>query len=243
MQTQSTAWHDFSKASLHQVRRLKELEPVLYDRKCCRWPYLEMPVYEVYRDCCNDEARHLLLKHGLRYDLTVMPPLLLGEECVKTMGHHHLSSGDRGAYPEIFEVLEGEAKFLLQEECSGKVVRTVLLTVMEGERVVVSGDQGHVMINASSRRLVTGNLLSCNCVQTYDQYMRRQGAAFYVLNGGTLVRNTRYPQVPKVEMLDEETPSFLASPSGLIETLLKDPDRLSFLNDFRTRLPEHTGPE
>jgi glucose-6-phosphate isomerase len=242
MLTQSTAWHDFSKASLHQVRRLKELEPVLYDRKCCRYPCLEMPVYEIYRDCCDDEAKRLLLKHGLRYDLTVMPPLLLGEEYVKTMGHYHLSNGDAGSHPEIFEVLEGEAKFILQEEHSGKVVKVILLTAKEGERIMVPGDQGHVMINVSSRRLVTGNLLSRNCIQTYDQYMKRQGAAFYVLNGGTLIRNTRYPQMPEDQRLDEETPSFLASPSSLIETFLKDPSRLSFLNDLSTRLLEHAGP-
>jgi glucose-6-phosphate isomerase len=240
--TQSTAWHDFSKASLHQVRRLKELEPVLYDRKYCRHPYLEMPVYEIYRDCCNNEAKRLLLRHDLRYDLTVMPPLLIGEEYVKTMGHYHLPNGSVGSHPEVFEVLEGEARFILQEEHSEKVVKVMLLTVKEGEKVVVPGDQGHVMINASSRRLVTGNLLSRNCIQTYDQYIKRRGAAFYVLNGGTCVRNTCYPEVPEVRLLDERTPSFLASPSSLIETFLKDSNRLSFLNDLSTRLSEHAGP-
>jgi len=241
MLTQSTAWHDFTKARLHQIRRLKELEPVLYDRRCCRHPYLEMPVYEIYRDCCNDEARRLLFEHNLRYDLTVMPPLLLGEEYVKTMGHHHLPNGSASPHPEVFEVLEGEARFILQEERLGKLVKVILLTVKEGEKIVVPGDRGHVMINASSRRLVTGNLLSLDCNQTYDQYIKRRGAAFYVLNSG-IVENARYSQLPEVQLLGGETPSSLAGPSGLIETFLKDPDQLSFMNHLSARLPEHTGP-
>jgi len=99
-----------------QVRRLRESESVLCDVRCLRRLDSNLPVYEVYRDCCDDEARGLLRKYGLRYDVAVVPPLLLGEKYVKTLGHYHLPVGEASAHPEIFEVLEGEAVFFFEAQ-------------------------------------------------------------------------------------------------------------------------------
>jgi len=218
-------------ARLRQVRRLRELESVLYDAKCLRHLDSNLPVYEVYRDCCDDEARDLLRKYGLRYDVTVIPPLLLGEEHVKTLGHYHLPFGEAGSHPEIFEVLEGEAMFLVEKQCGGDVADVSLLIAKEGEKVLVPPGRGHVMINASSRRLVVGQLISRDCVQTYDRYLERRGAAFYVLTGGRLVRNLNYSSAPGVRVLRAGTLPFLERGSGLVQIFLKDPDRLALLNE------------
>jgi oxalate decarboxylase/phosphoglucose isomerase-like protein (cupin superfamily) len=228
MLTQSTAWHDFSKASLHQVRRLKELEPVLYDRRYCRYPYLEMPVYEIYRDCCNDEAKRLLLKHDLRYDLTVMPPLLLGEEYVKTKGHDHL-----GGAPEIFEVLEGEACFLLERHESGKIVDVRLVRACKGDVVLVPSDCGHVMINPSSSRLVVGNVVSRDCVQTYERFRHQRGGAYFVLEGVKLIINQNCSTTPQIHVSRASSPGFVRMDLGLLSSFMSSPESFSFLHDSR----------
>ena len=216
-------------SDLH-VRRLKELKPVLYDRRYCRIPYLEVPVYEIHRNCCNDEARQHLLSHGLRYDVTIMPPLLLGEEYVKTFGHCHLPHGEEGSPPEIFEVLEGEALFLAQKERFGKIEQVFLWTVKEGERILMPPEYGHVMINASSKQLVVGNLISQNCVQMYDPYTRRRGAAFYVLTEMRLVKNPRYPEALEIQTSKVDTHPILESQLDLVETFMTNPDQLRFMN-------------
>jgi len=218
-------------SDLH-VRRLSELKPVLYDRSYCRIPYLEVPVYEIHRNCCDDEARQHLLSHGLRYDVTIMPPLLLGEEYVKTFGHYHQPHGEEGSPPEIFEVLEGEALFLAQKERFGKTAQVFLWTVKEGERILMSSDYGHVMINASGRQLVVGNLIAQNCVQMYDPYIRRRGAAFYVLTGMRLVKNPRYPEAREIQTAKVDAHPILESGPSLVETFMKNPDQLRFLNHW-----------
>ena len=226
-------WREDSlaQARLCQVRRLKDLESVLYDMKCLQHLDLNLPVYEIYRDCCDDEARELLWKHNLRHDVTVMPPLLLGEEFVKTLGHYHLPFGEAGSHAEIFEVLEGEAEFLVQKQCGEEVDDVTLLIAREGEKVLVPPGRGHVMINASPRRLVVRHLVSRSCVETSDQYVKRRGAAFYVLTKGRLVSNLSYSSVPEVRALRTETPPFLERESGLVEIFLKDPNRLALLNE------------
>jgi len=224
--TQRTAWHDFSKASLHQVRRLKELEPVLYDRSYCRPPYLEMPVYEIYRNCCDSEAKHLLLRHGLRYDVTVMPPLLLGEEYVKTMGHSH-------PYPEIFEVLEGEAWFLIQRKRLKEIDQVVLLVAREGDRILIPPNWGHVIINASSRRLIVGNLISQDCIENRNEYTTKRGAAFYVLPSARLVRNPRCSRMTDIRILKADAAISLENEPSLLASLLQEPNKLKSLSDSR----------
>jgi len=188
-------------------------------------------VYETYRDCSGEGERDLLRRHGLRYDVTVIPSLLLGEEYAKTLGHYHLPLGEAGSHPEIFEVLEGEAMFLVEKQSSGDVVDVALLIAREGEKVLVPPGRGHVMINASSRRLVVGQLISRDCVQTYDQYVKRRGAAFYVLTGGRVVRNANYSSAPEVRVLRAGKLPFLDRSSGLVQTFLKDPSRLALLNE------------
>ena len=218
-------------AGLRQVRRLEELESVLYDMGCLRHLGSDLPVYEVYRDCCDDGARDLLRKHGLRYDVTVIPPLLLGEEYVKTLGHYHLPVGEVSAHPEIFEVLEGEAVFLVQKQSGEEVVDVSLLYAKEGEKVLVPPGRGHIVINASSRRLVVGCLISRSCVRAYDPYVTKRGAAFYLLTGGRLVRNPNYSSAPEVRVLRGEHLPFLERGSGLVQMFLKDPSRLALLNE------------
>jgi oxalate decarboxylase/phosphoglucose isomerase-like protein (cupin superfamily) len=230
MLTQSTTWHDFSKASLHQVRRLKELEPVLYDRKYCRHPYLEMPVYEIYRDCCNNEAKRLLLKHNLRYDLTVMPPLLLGEEYVKTIGHHHLPDGDAGCHPEVLHVLEGEARFLLQRYQSEELIDVSLIVAQSGDTVLIPPGCGHVMINASSGRLTVENIVSRSCVQTYKGFIDRKGAAYFLLKGDKLIGNKNCPFLPGVRLVKCGTIDFVKE-STLAASFLRNPETFRFLSE------------
>jgi len=218
-------------AGPRQVRRLRELVPVLYDASCLRHLDSDLPVYETYRDCCDDGAKDLLRKYGLRYDVTVIPPLLLGEEYVKTLGHCHLPVGEAGSHPEVFEVLDGEAVFFVQKQLGGEVDDVSLLFAKVGDKVLIPPGRGHVLINASMRRFVVGHLISRSSVEAHDPYVERRGAAFYVLTGGRLVRNLNYSSVPDVRVSRAETSPLLESGLGLVQAFLRDQSRLALLNE------------
>ena len=82
------------------IRYLDDMREVLYDKKWAKKaPNLEL--YYMYRG--------LKKKNGLRYDITLISPQMLGKEFVKTKGHEHLNLG------EVYIVLEGEAIFLIQK--------------------------------------------------------------------------------------------------------------------------------
>jgi glucose-6-phosphate isomerase len=209
-----------------QVVRFRDLEPVLYDSKYCRKNnQSEMPVYVIYHDWCEGVEGETLRKHGLSYDVTVMPPSLLGEEYVKTIGHQHLRHEDRDC-AEIFEVLEGEAHLLVQEQHEGRVDDLSLVVVKKGEKALIPPERGHVVINASSRNLFAGSLFSRTCADSCDEFVSNGGAALYVLTKGRLVKNPRYSWVPEVRVMRVETSPFLEREVSLVQELIRDPDKL-----------------
>ena len=55
-------------------------------------------------------------KMGIRYDLTVFRPGLIGKEFCKSIGHFHAKKpGTNVAFPEVYEVVHGRALFLIQK--------------------------------------------------------------------------------------------------------------------------------
>jgi len=212
------------------VRRLKDLEPVLYDASVCRDLGPELPLYTIYRTLwTNDKERGVLERHGLRYDVTDMPSLVLGEEHVKTFGHEHLDSG-AWSHPELFEILEGEARFLLQRYHGEEVVDVLVVVAREGDVVLVPPRCGHVMINASPNRLIVGNLISRYCVQTYRRFIERRGGAYYLLKGGRLVRNENYLSLPEARTISAENSDFAEKGLGLLASFARRPELFRFLN-------------
>lgn len=211
-------------------RRFKELVPVLYDPASCRDIHPEQPVYEVYRGLCGEDDRQMLLERGLRYDVTIMPPMMLGEEYVKTLGHDHLPYAEDWGPPEVFEILEGEARFLIQKYQGREIVDVSLVKAKTGDKVLVPPNCGHVMINAFSRRLVVGNLISRFCLQTYRRFVEQRGAAYYLLKSNRLVRNLSYTSAPDVRTLDSDVLPLVDQHSGLLSSFLSNQERFAFLN-------------
>ena len=220
------------------ARRLKDLIPVLYDAASCRHIDPELPVYEVYRDLCSREERNILLKHGLRYDVTIMPPLTLGEEYVKTLGHKHQPWGEGRSDPEVFEVLDGEGRFLIQRYQEEEIVDVSLVEAQTGDKVLVPPNCGHIIINASSSRLVTGNLISRFCLQTYRPFIERKGGAYYLLEGGRVVRNENYSSPPELRSVKADSFGLFEKELGLVASFTNKPELFSFLNN-QIDLPQY----
>jgi len=87
------------------IRHIKDLESVLYDKEWFQRENPDFGAYYMYRDIKRE--------NGLRYDETVIPFRMFGEEFPKTKGHYHPKQ-----YGEIYTVLEGKALYLLQKKRS-----------------------------------------------------------------------------------------------------------------------------
>jgi glucose-6-phosphate isomerase len=207
-----------------RARTIDEIRGVLMDPSCeCR-----EPLYFMYRDLSKTpEDGRWLREQGIRYDVTVIPARTLCGEYVKTKGHHHPVNGKGVPYPEIYEVLEGEAHYLLQTR-SAEDVR--LVRAGQGDRVLIPPGFGHVTINPGATTLVMANIVSTLFESDYSVYENLRGAAYFELRGGRLVKNPYYPRAAGIRSMKAPGQKGTGSlPAGPLYDLIGT-DTLGFLN-------------
>ncbi len=178
------------------VRTTEEMRSVLASPACER----SGPLYYMYRDLAkSDEDWSWLHRQELRYDITVIPPRDLCGEWVKTKGHYHPRNPAGTGYPEIYEVIEGEARYLLQSRSLDDVV---MVSAGAGDLVIIPPDYGHISINPSSdATLVMANIVSTAFESEYEEYEKYHGAAYYAMSDGTVQKNSSYPSLPPLRYI------------------------------------------
>ena len=223
-----------------EVRTLKEMEEVLFNKRFLANASMDMELYYMFRDVSKNEAdANKIAKLGLRYDITIIPPNNLGVEFVKTVGHYHpCPAGSKRTYPEVYEVLEGEAHYLLQKrEGEGrgieKITDVIVVKAKKGDKVIAPPDYGHVTINPSESTLKMANWVARTFSSIYEPIKQRKGAAYFELTYGEFIKNDTYEDVPDIRFLQpEETwpkDLELGKEDAAMYDLLREPEKLEFL--------------
>jgi len=209
-------------------RTLKEMRDVLYDE------HLETRdsdiAYYVFRKVASIQDLPLFDRLGLRYDLTVLPPGNWGGEYPKTFGHLHERALTSAS--EVFEVVRGEAHFLIQNTVERGEVE--IIEAGEGGKLVIPRDCLHLIINPTDQLLVTSNLVHDAAVPNYEYARRMRGAACYELHGRRFVNNSNYPEQYHVTFSDVNSWKWgeeiaLRSQQSIYDLLVEKPEFLSFL--------------
>ena len=153
------------------VRKLEELRGMLFDTEWEKTaPNLDL--YYMYR--------MLDKKDGLRYDITIIPPNMLGSEFVKTKGHNHA-----GFYGEVYIVLEGEGFYLFQKGDENKIDDVCVVKAKKGESVVIPAGYGHVTINPSNNKeLKMANWVKEEDKGNFSLFEKNHGACYYYTKNG-----------------------------------------------------------
>jgi len=174
----------------------------------------------MYRDVAKTGPdRTWLHSHAIRYDITIIPPANLGGEYVKTKGYYHPENPSGTGYPELYELVQGVALFLLQKKTLDHIV---LVKATKGDIVLIPPGYGHVTINPSKdETLIMANLVSTAFESEYTFYETMHGAAYYELIDHTLVRNPHYPDIPRVqEIINSPSPLPVLGTAGSLYDIL-----------------------
>lgn len=197
-------------------------------------------LYYMYRDICRQADKELIEARGLRYDITVIKPGLIGGEFIKTAGHYHPEKGKSGAtYPEIYEVVHGTAFYLLQELIPGaeKVSRAVFVAAEAGDRVFIPPNYGHVTINPGREYLVMANWVAAGFSSVYAPFRKQGGAAYYLIPHGDtdteFIPNRRYSPLPPLEIWRPvEAPELnIYRNRSFYDAFLLNPDKFNYLTE------------
>lgn len=145
---------------VYQVRKLKDMDDVLYDQEWAKTADPDLVLYEM--------AHETKIKNNMRYDITIIPAKLLGKEFVKTKGHSHPEK-------EEYQVLEGEAIFLLQKDNQAKAIKA-----KKDDKIIIPSNWGHVTINPSkTKTLKLANWIKKDSQGDYSEFVKKQGACYY----------------------------------------------------------------
>jgi glucose-6-phosphate isomerase len=164
-----------------EIRYLKDLKKVLFDRNFLKKSE-NFPLYYIFRG--------LKEKGGLRYDITIIPPNILGKEFVKTKGHFHC-----GNFGELYKVSAGEGIFLIQKR---NLRDAYFVKAKKGDFVKIPPGYGHTTINPSKKTLKIANWISKNCQSDYRSIEKMGGFCYYYTIDGW-VKNKNYKRIPKLK--------------------------------------------
>ncbi|WMW22043.1 glucose-6-phosphate isomerase family protein [Methanolobus mangrovi] len=183
------------------IRMLHDMDEVVYNQEWLR-SQENIELYYMYRDLSRNESDHKkIVEHGLRYDITIIPPAMLGDEYVKTAGHYHPPvPGQDLSYAELYQVLEGEATYLLQKAEGDRVVDVIVCEAKAGDLALVPPGYGHITINTSGKRLKMANWVCRDFASLYDPIKKLFGGAYYLLTGG-FEKNPDYGEVPDIRFI------------------------------------------
>lgn len=204
------------------IRFLYDIKKVVYDKKWLKTaPNLEL--YYMYRG--------LKKKNELRYDITVIPAQMLGKEFIKTKGHEHINN-----YPELYEVLEGKAIFLMQKRKENSIQDVYAITAKKGKVIIVPSGYGHITINSIKKALKIGNWIYEKCKNDYSPIEKRKGFCYFYTKTGW-IKNKSYKKIPKLHFEKPLNPVRKARIFKALEALKfsngvkKLPKDLSFLKE------------
>lgn len=212
------------------VRRLAEMRDVVADRIGHHGRRVE---YRMLNGVRRAEDAHLE-DLPLRYELTAMIGRPIGWETAKTLGHVHVRpDGLAIGYPEVVEVLHGEAGFLVQDLVEGsdgpQSRQAWLVRARPGEWVILPPDLAHVTIDLGAGPLVFSDVIDRRARGIYGGVANARGFAWYVGADGTLRPNPTYARPPRVEEVSAVEWSGTA-PAPLYQYWRDDPSRLGWLS-------------
>ena len=226
---------------LYGTRSADQIRKVLLDPDC------ELPeiIYLMLRDLGRKDTPDLKESAGLRYDISIFRGTPFGREFMKTSGHYHpIIPGSDTAWPEVYEVLNGKALYLLQavddielgpEEVTVK--DCLIVEGVPGDKVIMPPNYGHVTINTLTEPMAMSNWVSSRFSSVYGKVEAARGFAYYYLHGDgnpRWIKNPAYakPLPPLRKAVVREVPELgLTRATPLYNAAVADPDKFMWLND------------
>ena len=200
------------------VRTFKDMLPVLMEE-----PDKDAEAYYMYRE---------VYKVGnLRYDITLIPQWKLKSEFAKTYGHCHPQAEKGLTYPEVYQVLDGEAIFILQKELRDGSYSVSAVEAKKGEVLLIPPNFCHATINSGKEPLLLANVVSGAFTSDYSAYKKNHGAAYYYTGEKIFKQNPSY-MITKNERVKaaEINLRYGFQCRDLLSEFYTSPDKFVFLN-------------
>ncbi|MBI5223820.1 hypothetical protein HY990_05355 [Candidatus Micrarchaeota archaeon] len=204
------------------TRKVRDMEELLYEPETDA----EKILYYMYRGVYQ--------KSEIRYDITILKPEAKARENTKTHGHYHPKNAAGWEYPEVYQVLDGEAVFLFQKS-GPKGYEVAVVDAKKGDAIIIPPGYGHVSINAGKKDLILANLVSPEFQSDYSEYVNKKGGAIYYLCG-EIIENPNY-KIENIERLNSRNwnQRYEFKSTDILAEIATDPKKFEFLKKPESR--------
>ncbi|MBA7538359.1 hypothetical protein ES705_30634 [subsurface metagenome] len=179
--------------------KIKDLQSYLKKEK---WDEKEKvtEIYKVYEDVKAIE--HKEVWELAIFDVLLINPIILGNECAKTISYYTSFADNGFHYPEIYQVAEGYAEFLLQkpETKHEKVKDAVMIRVQRFEILLVPPSYGVTIINPSDRKTVIARIRARSVEEIKVEFERTKGACYYRISDGKWDYNENFEEIAMLRL-------------------------------------------
>jgi oxalate decarboxylase/phosphoglucose isomerase-like protein (cupin superfamily) len=160
------------------VRKLKEMKDLFKEASNYND---DLSLYYMYNQIYRKEHYDLFESSGIKYEYTLLLPVVINGECVKAHGHiHGVSPITKTNYLEIYEVLGGTGYFELFKIEENKC-EIILIAVKEGDFVVIPPEYYHLSINSGEIPFNFGDLIVNDPASDYALLKEYQGAPLFCM--------------------------------------------------------------
>ncbi len=213
------------------LRRLSEMSDVIYNKNFINEKNKDDILYYMFRSAGEYKNATIFEAHKIRYDVTVVLPYNLGGEFNKTLGHYHPICNEKEglSYPEIYEVISGEALYLLQKHEVDDHYDVKLIRARKGDKVIMEPNYGHVTINVGKTPLIMANLVNSTFESDYDSIKKMGGEALFVTDKKRIIYNTNYKDI-SVKDVNAQKIGFLDPKKSIYDEYIANPEHFIFLN-------------
>lgn len=221
-----------------QIRKLGEMKDVIFNQTFINDKNKDEPLYYMFRAAGQDKNETIFEAHNMRYDVTVIRNFNLGGEFNKTFGHYHPICTGTLCYPELYEIISGEALYILQKPSDDGHFDVKLVSAKAGDKIIMEPNYGHISINVGKKPLVEVNLVNSKFQSDYAPIKQMHGGAVYVTDKRNVVINKNYKNV-SISHMDAPKVDFLDPQKSIYDEYISHPEHFRFLNNPEFLLWKH----
>ncbi len=160
----------------------------------------DLEVYRIYEGIRKIQDKELW--NDIEYSILILQSGQLNGRYFNTIGYYRSFAENGYRYPEIFQLAEGYAEFLLQHprENHEQIKDVVVIRMQKYDILAVPPSYGVTIINPSDKKSIISRIRASDAEELKEPYHTTKGGCYYKLAEEKWDYNPDYEEIPNLRL-------------------------------------------
>ena len=160
----------------------------------------DLEVFRTYEGIGKIQDKELW--NDIKYSIVVLQSGQIDGQYFNTIGYYRSFAENGCCYPEIFQLAEGYAEFLLQQprENHAQVKDVVVIRMQKYDILVIPPSYGVTIINPSDKVAIISRIRASDAEEIKEPFYNTKGGCYYRLTDGKWDYNLDYEEIPNLRL-------------------------------------------